>query len=504
VTDLRTAKVLVLAALATLLLATTTFSTAAFTDSSASTATVRAAADWTAPTVELKGTAGFVRGTVTLTADAADADSAVAEVRVEQRLSGPGPWTAVCAEPRSSATCAWDTTRGTDGEYVVRVTATDAAGNVGRTTATVTVDNTAPTLRLVDPGSPLSGTVRLAASDVADASGVGSVEFRYATAGSSTWTTLCTATQEPWSCDADTRPLPYGSYDLQARATDLAGNGATSARVADRVVDNVVSSVTLTPVPTLLTGPVTLQATPSSTAGVLYVRLQYAPAGTTTWTQICEVTRDPFTCSWDTTRVADGTYDVRAQLIDGTGRFSTSTVETGRRVQNTAPQPPAQLVGADVQAVNGGSRPGWLERGDSITFTFARAVRAQDVLPGWSGEQRDVTLRVRDGKVVGRSEAADAVDVLAGSTGSPVITGLGSVNLATDVYQTNQTATFRATMRMGTVTVAGAARTTVTVTLGDPIEVTPSHLREALPAHMVWTDPTGGVVTESGDLDRDF
>ncbi|GGK78373.1 hypothetical protein [Ornithinimicrobium pekingense] len=309
--DLRSTKVLVLGALAMMLLLTTNFSTAAFTSSSTGTGTVRAAADWTPPTV-----------------------------------------------------------------------------------------------RLLDPGSPLSGTRTFAASDVTDAiSGVVRVEIQRAPRGADTWSAVCTASAPPWSCSADTTVIADGSYDFRAVATDAAGNPGTSAVIADRVI------------------------------------------------------------------------------------------------ANGAPVTPVPLNGADVQATNGGTRPGWLETGDSITFTFARSVRATDVLPGWSGEQTEVTLRVRDGKHVGRGDAEDALDVLSGGA---VVSGLGSVNLRTDLYQTNQTATFNAMMRMGTVTVAGVARTTVTVTLGGAQSVNPSHLYEGAPAHMVWTDPTGGTVTESGVLDRDF
>src|SRR5690606_8365987 len=137
---------------------------------------------------------------------------------------------------------------------------------------------------------------------------------------------------EPWSCDADTRALPFGTYDLQALATDRAGNSAPSARVRDRLVDNVITTVTLAPVPSVLTGPVTLSATPTSTGGVIYVRLQHAPSGTSDWRTVCEVTAAPWSCSWDTTTVADGSYDVRAQVLDTAGRYTASVVETGRRV----------------------------------------------------------------------------------------------------------------------------------------------------------------------------
>jgi len=46
----------------------------------------------------------------------------------------------------------WDTTAYADGVYVINVTATDAAGNVGSSAVTVTVDNTIPEVQITYPG----------------------------------------------------------------------------------------------------------------------------------------------------------------------------------------------------------------------------------------------------------------------------------------------------------------------------------------------------------------
>lgn len=499
-TDLRTATVLLLGALTMLVLGTTTFSGAVFTDSSTSTATVRAAADWTAPTAELRGTAGFLRGTVSLAVTASDADSAVRGTVVEQRAAGAGAgaWTLVCAQPQSSFSCAWETSVLPDGRYDVRVTATDTAGNDGSTTAAVTLDNSAPAVRLVDPGSPLGGTVRLAAETTDATSGVAAVELRAAPAGTSSWTTLCTATGAPWSCDADTRTLPYGTYDLQAVATDLAGNSATSARVRDRVLDNVVTTVTLAPVAPVLTGPVTLAATPTSTVDVVYVRLQHAPSGTSDWRTVCEVTAAPWTCSWDTTKVADGAYDVRAQVLDGAGRYTTSTVETGRRVQNTvAPTPP---TGADLQAVNGPGTRGLVDAGDTLTLTLSCQADLRTVQAGWTGTPVSVPVVLRDAAEVETLE----------------IGGLGVVHLNGSYAKKDRTLSIPATMRAGTVTVDGQQRTTVMITVGQlPNDSNGTLETVTTPTTLTWTTPaavkslTGQTclpptVTESGAADVDF
>ena len=70
-------------------------------------------------------------------------------------------------------------------------------------------------------------------------------------------------------------------------ATDAAGNATTSAVIANRVVDNTVSSVSLNDPGTYLSGTVTLTAVANSTAGVTSVRIQRAPTGSSTWTDVC-------------------------------------------------------------------------------------------------------------------------------------------------------------------------------------------------------------------------
>ena len=149
--------------------------------------------------------------------------------------------------------------------------------------------------------------------------------------GSSTWKSFCTVTTAPYSCRFDTTMIADGTYSVRAIATDVAGNATTSAVVANRVVDNTVSSVAMEDPGTYLRGTATLVATASSTAGVTSVRIQYAPTGTTTWTDVCTDTTSPYSCAWYTTTVADGSYDVRAILLAGDERLFLSVKPSRRR-----------------------------------------------------------------------------------------------------------------------------------------------------------------------------
>jgi Big-like domain-containing protein len=122
-----------------------------------------------------------------------------------------------CASPVSYSGLA-------DGAHSFGVRATDGSSNTDSTpdTASWTVDHTAPSVSLADPGSPLSGPVTLVPSaDDGTGSGIATLIVQRSPSGAGTWTT--TATNWNTSSVAD------GVYDLRARATDNAGNTATSA-----------------------------------------------------------------------------------------------------------------------------------------------------------------------------------------------------------------------------------------------------------------------------------
>ncbi len=578
------------------------FSTAAFTSTSTSTGTVRAAADWTPPTVTMVNPGSPIRDTVTISANATDAETGIANVVVQYLVAGGSAWTTICTDTTAPYSCAWDTKARTDGSYSLRAIATDnadytttsdtvsttiannfmvalsnpgevvrgsvpltatlvnsglalytvrieyalagtgtwrtlcspllapytcnwatnvspyvndyydlraAATSNGTTTysavvSDVLVDNAAPSVAMTDPGSPLSGFRTFAATANDAHSGVAQVTIQYASTGSSTWNTLCTTTNMPFSCRYDTARLIDGSYSFRAVAVDFAGNSTTSAAVTSRLIDNTVSSVSLEDPGAFITGTVPLTANAASTAGVTSVRIQLAPAGTTTWTTVCTANVAPYACNWNSTTVANGLYDFRAVMVDGTTKETISAVVGSRTVENTP------LRGADIQAVNGATTPGRMEAGDVINFTYTQQVNLATVSPNWNGSALAVSVRARDGGVLGWGTTDDTIDVL--RTNSTV--NLGSVNLRQDYIRSGKTVTFAGTMTASTVTVDGVARTVITIVLGAPSGG--NSLRTVTTAgFMVWS-PNGAVsdmagnrtstapTTETGALDRDF
>ena len=127
--------------------------------------------------------------------------------------------------------------------------------------------------------------------------------------------------------------LPVGMRPSEATFVAASANpGAQFAAAADF---NTVA-VVLTDPGSPLRGSVPVTATAASDRGITSVVFSTAPAGTGTWTVACTKTVAPYTCTFDTTTVADGLRDVRAVATDSAGYTRTSTV-TNRRVDNTAP-----------------------------------------------------------------------------------------------------------------------------------------------------------------------
>lgn len=454
--------------------------------------------------VTLAPPAEAVRGTVPLSATVTNGGTSTYSVRIEYAPAGTTTWKPICSALAAPYACSWVTTGFTNDYYDLRAVATSGTTTViSATDLDVLVDNLAPVATMTDPGAVLSGFVTLAATATDAHSGVAQVVIQSAPTGSSTWTTRCTVSAAPYSCRIDTATMPDGGYSFRAVVTDAAGNVATSAVVANRTVDNTVSSVSVVDPGAYLQGTVTISANAASTAGIGSVTIQRSPTGAGVWTDLCIDAQAPFACSWSTTAVADGAYDLRAVLIDGAGRQTVSAVVAARQVDNTP------LRGYDVQAVNGGATAGRLEASDSITLTYNDAVALSTISGAWTGSPLAVTVRVQDGNLLGLGNTGDTLDVLRGTT--PV--NLGSVALKNDFVKSSRTASIPATMSASTATVNGRTVTVVTLQLGT---VNGSSLRTtSLTGTLVWS-PSSTVTTaagvrsssaptaELGALDRDF
>lgn len=130
------------------------------------------------------------------------------------------------------------------------------------------------------------------------------------------------------------------------------------------------------------TVPVTATATDSG-SGVATVALQYAPnAGAEgAYLALCAPTSSPYSCSWDTTKVADGSYKLRATATDRDGNAATSAVVSQRLVDNTAPtgalndpgttlQPGAVTLTATASDATSGVKQVVIQRAASGSSTY--------------------------------------------------------------------------------------------------------------------------------------
>ncbi|MFJ4029043.1 Ig-like domain-containing protein [Paenarthrobacter sp. NPDC089989] len=455
--------------------------------------------------VVLAAPAEAVRGTVALSTTLLGAGNTAYTVRVEYSLAGANKWNTLCLNLLAPYNCTWNTALFANDTYDLRAVA--VAGTTSTYSALVTditVDNLAPSVTLTDLGATLSGTTTLAAASTDAHSGVAQVTLQYLRSGTSTWSTACTLTTTPYSCRVDTTTLTNGGYSFRALSTDAAGNTTTSSALA-RTVDNTIASVSVEDPGAYVSGTVAVTASANSTAGVASVKIQATPTGAATWTDICTTVTAPYSCTWTTTAFADGAYDLRAILTDKTGKQTISATVASRRVDNSP------LRATDIRTVNGGSTVSRIETGDSISFVYSREVNPATVTPGWSGAALPVTVRLRDGNVVGLGNAEDILDVQ--RTGASV--NLGSVNLKQNYAKSRKTVLFNATMTAATETVAGVPRTVVTVVLGTASSGGTGIRTAGAAASMVWT-PTSAVTTtsgsacslapptEAGTVDRDF
>jgi len=130
----------------------------------------------------------------------------------------------------------WDTKTIGDGSHTILAKAYDNASpvNVGQASATVTVDNTAPSVSVTAPtnGATVSGVAVTVSANASDTAGIQKVEFYR-----DTTTLIGTDTTSPYSTSWDSTTVANGSHTLSAKAYDNANpaNIATSAAVSVNV-----------------------------------------------------------------------------------------------------------------------------------------------------------------------------------------------------------------------------------------------------------------------------
>lgn len=277
--------------------------------------------DTTAPTVAVSAPANgsTVSGTVTVSATASDN---VGVTKVELLVNGTVASTVTTA-PYSYS---WNTTTSANGTYTLTAKAYDAAGNVGQSSSvSVTVNNqaadtTAPTVAITAPANnaTIKGTITASAT-ATDNVKVTKVEFYLNNV------LKRTDTSAPFTYSFNTTTVSDGAYTLTAKAYDAAGNIGNSAAVSVTVANDATAPTVSVSAPAngaTVNGVVSVNATATDNLAVtkveFYVNNVLASTDTTS----------PYSYSWDTATVANGSYTLTAKAYDAAGNSKVSTAVT--------------------------------------------------------------------------------------------------------------------------------------------------------------------------------
>jgi len=271
--------------------------------------------DTTPPTVSMSSPpSGFVvSGTWLVQATASDN---VAVVGVQFRMDGADLGAEDTTAPYSVA---WNTGTTSSGSHTLTAVARDAAGN--RTTAatvTGTTDNTPPATAITAPapGATVSGTMTISASA---SDNVGIRDVRFFADGVQTGPIL---TASPYSVAWDTTRASNAAHTLTAQTTDTAGNVTTSAPITITVSnDTSLPTVTITSPASgaSVGGTITVTASASDNVGVAGVEFRVDGVSVA-----AEDATAPYTVSWATVSVADGSHTLTAVARDAGGNTATS------------------------------------------------------------------------------------------------------------------------------------------------------------------------------------
>jgi Bacterial Ig domain len=191
------------------------------------------------------------------------------------------------------------------------------------------VDSAPPTVAMTAPtaGATVSGmSVTLTASATDDV-GVARVEFYDGT------TLIGTASVPPYTRTWNTRLVSNGTHSLTARAYDVAGRSTVSQPVPVKVANDLHPTVqTSSPAQySTVSGTITIAASATDDVGV--ARVEFRADNTV----LANLTAPPYTVSWNSTSVLDGTHYLFVTAYDTAGQSSGATLNVTVRNDYTAP-----------------------------------------------------------------------------------------------------------------------------------------------------------------------
>jgi concanavalin A-like lectin/glucanase superfamily protein/galactose oxidase-like protein/Big-like domain-containing protein len=302
-------------------------------------AAVLVVGDMAAPSVAITAPAdqSSVAGSVAVSATATDD---VGVIGVQFQIDGGSFGPEKLSPPYVTA---WDATLAIDGAHTITAIARDAAGNRSQSTIGVTVSNSVPdtippVVSVTSPvdGSTTAGSISVTA-DATDDVGVIAVQFQVDGAALG-----AEVLSRPYAATWDSTAVANGPHTVTAVARDAAGQTAQSAVtvvVSNAVLDTTAPVVIVTSPAhqSTATGAVTIVASATDDVGVAGVQFQIDANALG-----AEKVSAPYTATWDSTTVGNGTHTVTAFARDAAGNRSQAsvTVDVLNSLQPPPPPPP--------------------------------------------------------------------------------------------------------------------------------------------------------------------
>ncbi|MDU0460511.1 MAG: Ig-like domain-containing protein [Geobacteraceae bacterium] len=265
-----------------------------------------------------------------------EADLAGYKVHYSSGSAALGDGTTIDVQNRTTATI---TGLDPDKSYNIAVTAYNTSGIEGSYSNVITVtEQVPPTVAISTSADSVSvnGTVYVNVN-ASDNVGVSKVEYYLNNQ------LVATSTSSPYVYTWDTTSIAPGAYTLMAKAYDAAGNIGHSGDVSVTVLTDTTAptvSITSPGVGAEVNGTVTITAASADNVGVS--KVEFYNDGVLLYAGNVA----PYSYSWDTTGVSNGSHTLTAKAYDAANNVTTSSAYTVS-VNNlaTAPVPDGNIDG---------------------------------------------------------------------------------------------------------------------------------------------------------------
>lgn len=295
--------------------------------------------------------------------------------------------------PSNGTTCSLDTTKFKDGSHTLKAVAYDSSNRTASSSIGVTIKNgtgtttpptsggTAPTLAWQAPadGGTLSGNVQGPPNCIVTGTNLTKVEFYV----NGTLTNTDGNLSNGLGCWVDTTKYANGTYAVKAIGYNSAGATVTVSR--NIVFQNGTSTSTNKAPTVAITAPAagaslsgTVSGTgcaASATDDVSVQRVEWTLGSTALQTD----TAAPYQCSIDTSKFANGSYNLTAKAVDGAGASATATRTVS--VQNSTSTPPPSASAIDAADIIGKAMAGvpFAQQGGYATQVIGQFISAPSI-----------------------------------------------------------------------------------------------------------------------------